>query len=71
MTVRVRVLIGVCDRDGLHAAGEVVELPEVRAAQWIEAGIAEQVPMTRAPEATARAGPAERATLPSARKRGE
>lgn len=41
-TVRVRLLSSLATTAGAHKRGEVVELPEAQADQWIAGGVAER-----------------------------
>ena len=77
--MNVRIVSDVSDERRSYAGGEVVDLPEDKAARWIKAGIA--VAADEKPgapkkaganphEAAALADPPESATLPPAQKRG-
>jgi hypothetical protein len=72
--MKIRILSDVCDEIRVYAAGEVVDLPNDRAARFVAVGVAEEAGATAttkaAPEAAALADESERATLPPAKKRG-
>lgn len=73
--MNVRIVSDVSDERRSYVSGEVVELPEDKAARFIKAGLAEAVGAEEkkkagGPEAAARADAPEHATLPPAQKRG-
>jgi len=70
--MKVRILSDVSDELRSYTSGEVVELPDEKAARFIKAGLAEEVTGGKkaAPEAAALADAPEHADLPAARRRG-
>jgi len=73
--MKIRILSDVCDEVRSYTAGEVVDLPNDKAARFVAVGVAEETGTAKAttkaaPEAAALEDEAERATLPPAKKRG-
>jgi len=69
--MKIRILSDVSDEIRAYAAGEVVDLPNDKAARFVAVGVAEEAATAKAaPEAATLADEHERATLPPAKKRG-